>query len=66
MSTATKTKWEGRWEQLIGFAKKSWGKLTNDDLKIAEGDYQSLIGRIKTKTGETEEAIEKKLCERCE
>jgi len=66
MSTATKTKWEGRWDQLVGQAKRLWGKLTNDDLKVAEGDYDALIGRIKAKTGQTEEEINEKLCEHCE
>jgi len=66
MSHATKTKWEGRWEQLVGNAKRLWGKLTNDDLKVAEGDYEGLIGRIKARTGETEEEINKRLCEQCD
>jgi uncharacterized protein YjbJ (UPF0337 family) len=66
MNSATKTKWEGRWDQLVGNAKRLWGKLTNDDLKVAEGDYDALVGRIKAKTGETAEEIEKKLCEKCD
>jgi uncharacterized protein YjbJ (UPF0337 family) len=66
MSSATKVKWEGRWEQLVGHVKKLWGKVTNDDLKVAEGDYEALVGKIKAKTGETEEAINKKLCEKCD
>lgn len=66
MNSATKTKWEGRWDQLVGNAKRLWGKLTNDDLKVAEGDYDALVGQIKAKTGETAEEIEQKLCEKCD
>jgi uncharacterized protein YjbJ (UPF0337 family) len=66
VTTATKTKWEGRWEQMVGRAKQLWGKLTNDDLKVAEGDFETLVGRIKARTGLAEEEINKKLCEQCE
>lgn len=57
MSKGTATKWEGRWDQLKGRAKQSWGNLTDNDLDVAEGKYDELVGRIKEKTGETEEAI---------
>jgi len=63
MNPATSKKWEGRWDQLKGRIKKLWGKITDNDLKQAEGDYQRTVGLIKERTGETEEAIEKKLCE---
>jgi len=29
---------KGKWKQLAGNIKTKWGKLTDDDLKIAEGD----------------------------
>ena len=51
------TKWEGRWEQLKGRAKRTWGNLTDDDLDVAEGNFDELVGRIKELTGETEERI---------
>lgn len=63
MSAATETKWDGRWEQLKGRIKKVWGQITDDDLKKAEGDYQRTVGLIKERTGEAQEAIEKKLSE---
>jgi uncharacterized protein YjbJ (UPF0337 family) len=40
-----------------------WGQITDNELKQAEGDYQRTVGLIKERTGETEEVIEKKLCE---
>jgi len=61
MKESTKLKWEGRWDQLKGKAQQSWGNLTDDDLDVAEGNYDELIGRIKERTGETAEAIEERL-----
>jgi uncharacterized protein YjbJ (UPF0337 family) len=57
----TKQKWEGRWEQLAGKAKKIWGNLTDDDLMKVKGDYEQLIGQIKERTGKSREEIEKAL-----
>lgn len=57
----TSTKWEGRWDQLKGKAKQSWGELTDDDLDVAEGNFDEFVGRIKERTGETREEIEKRL-----
>jgi uncharacterized protein YjbJ (UPF0337 family) len=54
-------KWEGRWDQLKGKAKQSWGNLTDDDLDVAEGNYEEMVGKIKEKTGESEEAIRERL-----
>ena len=61
MTTATKQKWEGRWEQLTGKAKQIWADLTDDELLHIKGDYEELVGFLKTRTGETREAIEEKL-----
>lgn len=58
---STRMKWEGRWDQLKGKAKQAWGNLTDDDLDVAEGNYDEFIGRIKERTGETAEAIEGRL-----
>jgi uncharacterized protein YjbJ (UPF0337 family) len=61
MQEGTKTKWEGRWDQLKGKVKQTWGNVTDDDLDVAEGNYDELIGRIKERTGETQEQIEDRL-----
>jgi uncharacterized protein YjbJ (UPF0337 family) len=61
MDDAAKTKWEGRWDQLKGRAKQAWGSLTDDDLNVAEGEYDKMVGRIKERTGETEQAIRERL-----
>jgi uncharacterized protein YjbJ (UPF0337 family) len=63
MQDPTQTKWEGRWDQLKGKARQLWGDLTNDDLDVAEGNYEEMVGRIKVRTGETEEEIRRRLDE---
>lgn len=61
MDNGSKMKWEGRWDQLKGRAKQHWGNLTDDDLDVAEGNYDEFVGRIKERTGESEEAIRDRL-----
>ncbi|MEX0797774.1 MAG: CsbD family protein [Acidimicrobiia bacterium] len=61
MDESTKMKWEGRWDQLKGKAQQTWGDLTNDDLDVAEGNYDEFVGKIKERTGETAEDIKRKL-----
>ena len=61
MDNFTKTKWEGRWDQVKGRARQMWGDLTDDDLDVAQGNVEELIGRIKERTGESAEAIEERL-----
>lgn len=50
---------KGNWKQLKGKAKKKWGKLTDDDLDVADGDKDLLAGKIQERYGVSkEEAIE--------
>lgn len=61
MADGTSLKWEGRWDQVKGMAKQRWGELTDDDLDVAEGNVEELIGKIKERTGKTREEIEAEL-----
>ena len=63
MEQHTEDKWSGRWDQLKGKAKQQWGDLTDDDVDVAEGQYEEMVGRIKERTGETEENIRRRLDE---
>ncbi len=54
---------QGQWNRIKGQVKEKWGKLTDDDLRIGEGNIDQLIGRIQQKTGEGREAIERFLSE---
>jgi len=58
MTSASRLKWEGRWDQLKGRVKELWGQISDDDLAEAEGNYERVIGLIEERTGEQREAIE--------
>ena len=61
MDSFTRTKWEGIWDQVKGRARQIWGDLTDDDMDVAEGNVEELVGKIKERTGESAEAIEDRL-----
>ena len=63
MKSATKQKWDGRWDQLKGRVKKLWGDITDDDMKRVEGNYDQMIGMLEEKTGKAREEIERQLNE---
>ena len=44
-----------------GQGPSAWGDLTDDDLDVAEGNYEEMIGRIKERTGESAEQIRQRL-----
>lgn len=49
---------QGNWTELRGKVKERWGALTDDDLVLAEGKADQLIGIIQRRTGESREKIE--------
>lgn len=42
---------KGQWKQLVGHAKQTWSKLTDDELLKLEGDAQRLSGLIQERYG---------------
>lgn len=52
---------KGKWTQMSGSMKAKWGKLTDDDLKEAEGNRDILIGKIQEKYGVAKEEAEKQV-----
>ncbi|MES2996170.1 MAG: CsbD family protein [Verrucomicrobiota bacterium] len=54
---------KGDWNVFKGKVKQRWGQLTDDDLDVAEGQADELIGRIQKRTGKSKEEIEKALSE---
>jgi uncharacterized protein YjbJ (UPF0337 family) len=49
---------EGNWKQLKGTIKEWWGKLTDDDLMIIDGNRDQLVGRLQERYGWTRERAE--------
>lgn len=54
-------RFEGKWDQMRGRVKESWGDMTDDELEQTEGKWDQLVGKIKEKTGESVDAIQDKL-----
>ncbi len=54
---------QGAWDKFTAKVKQEWGKLTDDEVKQAEGNKDELIARIREKYGDSKEAISKKFNE---
>jgi uncharacterized protein YjbJ (UPF0337 family) len=54
---------KGQWKQLSGKLKEKWGKLTDDDLKTAEGNSEYLAGKLQERYGIAREEAEKQIKE---
>ena len=48
---------KGNWQQFKGELKKQWGKLTDDDLLEAEGDYEKFLGVVQKRYGERKDEV---------
>ena len=42
---------KGKWNQLKGEVRRTWGDLTDDDVARANGDTEVLAGRIQERYG---------------
>ena len=42
---------KGKWKQLKGSVRERWGKLTDDDVDIINGQNEQLVGKIQEKYG---------------
>ena len=52
---------EGKWKQLKGDVKRQWGKLTDDDLDVIEGNRDKLIGKIQERYGIQKDEAERQV-----
>ncbi len=50
MDDSKRLELEGKWDQVRGRVKESWGVLTDDELDRTEGKWDRLVGLIKEKT----------------
>ncbi|HFR4926337.1 TPA: CsbD family protein, partial [Legionella pneumophila] len=50
---------EGKWEEVKGKMKQTWGKLTDDDFKQIEGAHQEIYGKLQKHYGYSKEEAEK-------
>lgn len=52
---------KGKWTQIKGNVQKQWGKLTDDDLDVIEGNGKVLVGKLQERYGMTKEEAEKQV-----
>ncbi len=50
---------KGEWKQIKGSIKTNWGKLTDDDLTIIEGNEERLLGKLQERYGYSKDEAEK-------
>lgn len=54
---------EGNWKQIKGEAISQWGKLTDDDVDVANGDRQKLVGLVQERYGIAKDEAERQVDE---
>lgn len=54
---------QGKWKQLTGTIKEKWGKLTDDDLQVAEGNAEYLTGKVQERYGLARDAAQEQVRE---
>lgn len=52
---------KGDWTNFKGKVKEKWGKLTDDDWKMIEGQKDQLAGLIQKRYGIAKEEVDKQL-----
>jgi uncharacterized protein YjbJ (UPF0337 family) len=52
---------KGNWKQLKGKMQEQWGKLTDDDLDVAEGKRDQFLGKLQEKYGIAKDEAERQL-----
>ena len=58
-----KNRIEGSWDQVKGHVQKAWGKLTDNDLDVIEGDRKQLAGKIQERYGVAQDEATKQIDE---
>jgi uncharacterized protein YjbJ (UPF0337 family) len=54
---------QGEWKQLSSQVKTKWGKLTDDDLKVASAKKDDFVGKIQERYGILRDEAEKQVDE---
>ena len=52
---------KGKWKQLNGRIKERWGNLTDDDVDVAEGHSEYLVGKLQERYGWSKEKAQEEL-----
>ncbi|KTD21054.1 CsbD family protein [Legionella londiniensis] len=52
---------EGKWEEIKGKLRQTWGKLTDNDLQEIKGDQEVIFGKLQQYYGYTKEEIKEQI-----
>ncbi len=52
---------KGNWKQFKGKVKEQWGKLTDDDLDVTEGNAQYLAGKLQERYGIAQDEAQRQI-----
>lgn len=51
----------GKWKEIKGELRKTWGEITDDEFEKTKGDMQAITGLIQQKYGESKENLKDKV-----
>ena len=54
---------KGKWLEIKGEIRKTWGKLTEDEIEQTKGDLTAIAGLVMQKYGEENEKFQNKFSE---
>jgi uncharacterized protein YjbJ (UPF0337 family) len=54
---------EGKWDEVKGQVKSKWAKLTDDDLTLAKGKRDKLVGALQSRYGIMKDDAERQIDE---
>jgi uncharacterized protein YjbJ (UPF0337 family) len=54
---------KGKWKELKGSAKEQWGRLTDDDLEVIDGQLDQLVGKVQQRYGIARDVAQKQVDE---
>lgn len=50
---------KGKWKQIKGNVKRTWGRLTDDEMDVIEGDRDRLVGKLQEHYGYSRQEAER-------
>jgi uncharacterized protein YjbJ (UPF0337 family) len=65
VETVNTTQLKGKWTQLKGKVREKWGRLTDDDLDIVQGNAEQLAGKLQERYGYQREQAQREVNEFC-
>jgi len=51
---------EGKWKQMKGSVKEKFGKMTDDDLQMIEGNRDKFVGKLQERYGYAREEAQRR------